>query len=63
MFILKNAHTDEKKTFPTIYQLGKYLLEIGVAKTQVSHSWVKQCIKNGRAIFKCYFVYEIPDAK
>ena len=63
MFILKNAHTDKKESFKTIYQISKYFYQIGITKNKDSQTGIKNALRKGTAIYKHYFVYEIPDAK
>lgn len=61
MFILNDAHTAKMESFKTIYQISKYFYQIGVTKNKNSQTGIRNALKKGTAIYKHYFVYEIPN--
>lgn len=63
MYILEDVYTKERHSFSNTYQIGKYLYEKGIAKSIKIQTAIKRAIKNGTAIYKHYFIFEIPDNK
>lgn len=60
MYLLKDIYTDQKRIFPTIYQISRYFYDSGISKTIKSDSYLKKNIKIGRVVYKHYLLLEIP---